>query len=156
MDEAYFLQAFTMFLLSLWKTYIGPLMAAGFGFSYWEMLIYNLGAALIASLGVLYTSDWFLAHRKTEIKGFDKNLRRVLRYWRRYGKWGAALLSPVVFGIPTYVFVARRLKDRRRDILIEILVVTFIWCSVLYWLGLQGIIMIETKSLLYFSHFINS
>ena len=151
MDEAYFLQAFTMFFLSLWKTYIGPLMAAGFGFSYGEMLIYNLGAALIATLSILYTSDWLLAHRNARIKGFDKNLRRFLRYWRKYGKWGAALLSPVLFGIPTYAFVARRLKDRRRDILKEIGVVTFIWCSLLYWLGLQGIIMIEAENFLYFS-----
>ena len=152
MDDAYLLQALAMFFFSLWKTYIGPLMAAGIGFSYWEMLIYNMGAAVIATLGVLGTNDWFLARRKTKVKGFDKNLRRILRFWRRYGKWGAALLSPVLFGIPTYALVARRLKDRRRDILMEISVVTFIWCSVLYWLGLQGVIMAETNSLPFFSH----
>ncbi len=151
MDDAYLLQALAMFFFSLWKTYIGPLMAAGLDFSYWEMLTYNVGAALISTLGVLFTSDWIFTRRKTEVKGFDKNLRRILRFWRRYGKWGAALLSPVLFGIPTYAFVARRLKDRRRDILLEISVVTFIWCSVLYWLGLQGIIMAETKNFLFFS-----
>jgi len=143
MDDAYLLQALTMFFFSLWKTYIGPLMAAGFGFSYLEMLIYNLGAALITSVTVLYASDLFFARRTREIKGFDKNLRRVLIFWKRYGKWGAALLSPVLFGIPTYVFVARRLKDKRRDILLEIGTVTFIWCSLLFWLGSHGIILFE-------------
>jgi len=143
-DEWYLLQALTIFWFSLWKTYIGPLMAAGLGFSYWEMLLYNLSAALSSSLAVLYASDLYFARRKSKPKGFSRHLRRALGYWKKYGKWVAIVLAPVILGIPTYVFIARRLKERRRIIMLEIAVITSAWCTLIYFAGKQGILAFQT------------
>ncbi len=142
-DEWYLLQALTIFWLSLWKTYIGPLMAAGLGFSYWEMMLYNISAALSSSLIVLYASDIYFARRKSNPKGFNRKLRQALGYWKKYGKWVALTLAPVLLGIPTYVFIARRLKERRRIIMLEIGAITSAWCTLIYFAGKQGIIAVQ-------------
>jgi hypothetical protein len=44
----------------------------------------------------------------------------------------AALLSPVLLGIPVYAFVARRLRTSRRRVLLTVVVVTTFWCSLIY------------------------
>ena len=42
---------------SLWKTYIGPLMAALLGYTYWQMLLCNLLPALVSALIVVRADD---------------------------------------------------------------------------------------------------
>lgn len=144
MDTPYFLQASSMYLLSLWKTYIGPLIAAGSGFSYLEMLLFNLGAAISSALCMLGLTDLWMHRRKAKTKGFDRNLRRTLRFWKKYGNVGSAVLAPVVIGIPTYTLIARRLKSSRRRILSEVTLITLLWCTLFYWAGIEGLIIAES------------
>lgn len=143
MDETYLLQAFTMYFLSLWKTYIGPLLAAAGHFGYFEMLVFNLGAAVTSIIGTLLLTDFWIAKRTSSNKGFNKNLRRALRLWKKYGKVGSAVLAPILIGIPTYTLVARRLKSTRRSIIIELTLITFAWCTVIYWAGREGLLIAE-------------
>lgn len=146
MEDAFLLQASGIYFLSLWKTYIGPLIAAGSGFSYLEMLLVNLGAALSSVLGVIALTDLGMKRKKTQPKGFDKNLRKTLRFWKKYGKSGSALLAPVLIGIPTYTLIARRLKASRRSIILEITLITFTWCTIFYWAGVEGLLIAESFS----------
>jgi len=143
MDETYLLQILSMFFFSVWKTYIGPMIAVGANFSYWEMLLFNMGPALSSAAAALFVTDLWLAKRQAKAKGFNKNLRKVLRLWKRYGKRVTLLLAPILLGIPSYALIARRLKESRTTIIIELSLVTFIWCSVIYWATLEGLLLAE-------------
>ena len=55
-----------------------------------------------------------------------------MRFWRARGEAVAALLSPVLLGIPVYAFVARRLRSSRRRVLGTIALATWLWCTLIY------------------------
>ncbi len=143
MDETYLLQILSIFFFSVWKTYIGPLIAVGANFSYWEMLLFNMGPALCSAAASLFITDLWMAKRQTKPKGFNKNLRKVLKLWKRYGKHTTLLLAPILLGIPSYALIARRLKESRTNIMLELTVVTFIWCSLIYWASIEGLLLAE-------------
>jgi len=143
MDETYLLQILSIFFFSVWKTYIGPLIAVGANFSYWEMLLFNMGPALCSAAASLFITDLWMAKRQTKPKGFNKNLRKVLKLWKRYGKHTTLLLAPILLGIPSYALIARRLKETRISIMLELTVVTFIWCSLIYWASIEGLLLAE-------------
>jgi len=143
MDETYLLQVLSMFFFSAWKTYIGPLIAVGAGFSYFEMLLFNMGPALGSAAASLFITDLWMAKRQTKAKGFNKNLRRVLKIWRRYGKSMTLLMAPILLGVPSYALIARRLKVSRTKIMLELTSVTFVWCSIIYWAGIKGLLLAE-------------
>jgi hypothetical protein len=126
------LEVLAMMAFSLWKTYIGPLMAAFLGYSYWQMLLCNLGPALLSASAVVWADDVLRRRRVVTARGFNRHLRRALRFWRSQGEPVAALLSPVLLGIPVYAFVARRLRTSRRRVLWTVAVVTTFWCSLIY------------------------
>ena len=132
-----------MYFLSLWKTYLGPLIAAGSGFGYLEVLFFNLGAALSSVISILFATDFWLSKRTSSNKGFNGNLRRALRLWKKYGKLGSAMLAPILIGIPTYALIARRFKESRRKIVCEMVVITFAWCTLIYWAGREGLLIAE-------------
>ncbi|MFT7185531.1 MAG: hypothetical protein ACI84K_000911 [Pseudohongiellaceae bacterium] len=143
MDETYLLQVLSMFFFSAWKTYIGPLIAVGAGFSYFEMLLFNMGPALGSAVAALFMTDLWMAKRQTKAKGFNKNLRKALKIWRRYGKSVTLLMAPILLGVPSYALIARRLKERRAKIMLELTVATFFWCSVIYWAGIKGLLFAD-------------
>jgi len=143
MDETYLLQILSMFFFSVWKTYIGPMIAVGANFSYWEMLLFNMGPALGSAAAALFITDFWLAKRQAKAKGFNKNLRKVLLLWKRYGKRITLILAPILLGIPSYALIARRLKERRSTIMFELSVVTFLWCSGIYWATSEGLLLAE-------------
>jgi hypothetical protein len=143
MDETYLLQILSMFFFSVWKTYVGPLIAVGANFSYWEMLLFNMGPALGSAAVTLFITDFWVAKRQAKPKGFNKNLRKVLRIWKRYGKSMVLVLAPVFIGVPSYALIARRLKISRSKIMFELMMITFLWCSLIFWAGHEGIILAE-------------
>lgn len=143
MDETYLLQALSIMFFSAWKTYIGPMIAAGANFAYWEMLLFNMGAALCSAAATLFATDIWMTKRSSKAKGFNKNLRKILKIWRRYGKRTTLFLSPILLGIPSYALIARRLKENRFTIMIELSVITFIWCSCIYWASIEGLLLVE-------------
>ena len=143
MDETYLLQVLSMFFFSAWKTYIGPLIAVAAGFSFLEMLAFNMLPALCSATASLYVTDLWLTQRQTNVKGFNKNLRRALKIWRHHGQVIALLLAPILIGVPSYAFIARRLKENRINIMLELVVATFFWCTLIYWAGIKGLLLAE-------------
>lgn len=121
---------------SLWKTYIGPMMAAALGYSYADMLLYNVGGALASTAAALVISDR-LPRRGRPVVGFDRTLRRALRFWRTRGDTMAAFLSPILLGIPVYVLIARKFRTSRRVVLLRSAASATFWSSGCYFFAAE-------------------
>lgn len=121
-----------MALLSIWKTYSGPALAALAGFSYLEMLLFNAIPAMLAGyvgwLAGRY-SYWFYSART--LGKYRPRLRRFIRSWKRYGNRAMALLAPVLVGIPLYTLIARRIRQSHQHTFI------LLAASILWWSGLS-------------------
>ncbi|WP_086968460.1 hypothetical protein [Vibrio coralliirubri] len=110
--ETYLAVGLSMALLSLWKTYSGPAIAAFLSYSYPEMLVFNLIPAMIAAL-----AGWQIApvysslFKKRKEVVFKPKLRKFMKKWNQYGQLSMAILAPVLVGIPSYTFVSKRLNQ---------------------------------------------
>jgi hypothetical protein len=58
---------------------------------------------------------------------FTPQTRRMVRIWRRYGLFGLAALTPVLFSIPLGTFFMVRLEKNRKKILL------YMFISILSW-----------------------
>ncbi|MDK9736092.1 hypothetical protein KI655_02155 [Vibrio sp. D404a] len=110
--ETYLAVGLSMALLSLWKTYSGPAIAAFLSYSYPEMLVFNLIPAMLAAY-----AGWQIApvysrlFKKRKEVVFNPKLRKFMRKWNQYGQLSMAILAPVLVGIPSYTFVSKRLNQ---------------------------------------------
>lgn len=139
MSELYIIEALTMFSLSLWKIYLGPIMGVVAGFSYFEVLLFNLSAAVISTIKALYFSDWLFERFKKKKKNtFNPKLRRFLRFWKKYGFKSTAILAPVLIGIPTSAIIANRLKITKSTIVYAHTLSSFFWCTLIYFATKYG------------------
>ncbi|MCW8347017.1 MULTISPECIES: hypothetical protein [Vibrio] len=130
--DSYLLLGLAMALLSIWKTYSGPALAGFVGFSYPEMLLFNVLPALMAGCFGWFIGRYsFYLYARKNFHPHRPKLRRFVAAWKRYGNKTMATLAPVLVGIPLYTLVARRLRQDR--------VTTFILLSssILCWSGLS-------------------
>jgi len=148
MDIITIMQGLCIFLLSLWKVYVGPVLAAAVGFNYFEMLSVILLAVAVSIYLTLRLCEFLARRHQRPAKGYNKNIRFALRYWKRYGQVGASLLAPILLGLPVYVFLADRFKTPKPDIYKALLLWSFFWCSVFYVLTLNGLLLLENVMVL--------
>ncbi len=130
--ESYLLLGLAMALLSIWKTYSGPALAAFVGFSYPEMLLFNALPALVAGYFGWFVGRYSLfLYSRRNLRPFRPRLRRFVKAWKRYGNVTMAILAPVLVGIPLYTLIAKRLRQSH--------VATFVLLavSILWWSGLS-------------------
>ena len=146
--EIYILQMKSVFLLSLWKTYVGPALSVAYGFSYFEMLLFNISAAMSSAYVILRFSRHInvllgrLIPRRQTKPGFKPQLRKYLRFWRRYGFYGVMLLTPILIGIPLGVWISARLGTGKARIMLTLLIMCFFWSSLAYFVALSGVNLI--------------
>tara|TARA_Y100001972_G_C7575409_1_gene288771 strand:+ start:410 stop:883 length:474 start_codon:yes stop_codon:yes gene_type:complete len=146
--DSYILQGLSVFFLSLWKTWLGPALSVPYGFSFWEMIGWNVsGAMLSATLTLHFNRDINalirrLLPRRESKPRFRKELRRYVRFWRRYGFYGVMFLSPVLVGIPLGAWISARLGTPKPRILLMLAIFSVLWSSALYYAALFGIAFI--------------
>ncbi|MCK5783033.1 MAG: hypothetical protein KAH06_01185 [Desulfobacterales bacterium] len=141
--EIYILKVLTIMMFSTWKTYVGPALSYAYGFSYIEMITYNLGASLFSSFVFLRYSR---AINKTisavfppkKKKRFNPRYRKYIRFWNKYGFYGTMFLTPVLVGIPVGAFLAVRFGTGKRTIFYMTTVMVVFWSTIFYYLGMLG------------------
>lgn len=142
--DSYLLQGLAVFFMSLWKTWLGPALSAPFGFTYWEMLAWNVSGAMVSATTTLHFSRNInavirrLLPQKENKPRFRKELRRYVRFWRRYGFYGVMVLTPVLIGIPLGAWVSARLGTDKRRILLMLAAFSTFWSSVLFYAARIG------------------
>jgi uncharacterized protein Usg len=148
--EIYIIQVKSVFLLSLWKTYVGPALSVPYGFSYVEMLLFNVGAAMFSGYVILRFSRHInllldkLLQKRDSKPGFKPQLRKYLRFWRRYGFYGVMALTPVLIGIPLGVWISARLGTGKTRIMVTLFVLTVFWASLAYYAALSGVNLVDS------------
>ncbi|RKF19751.1 hypothetical protein DBZ36_04645 [Alginatibacterium sediminis] len=131
--EPYLLIALTIAILSLWKTYSGPMIAATLSYSYIEMLTFTVIPALFAAyiawrLAPIY-SELFRSKTKP---AFKPRLKRFVKMWNTYGQVAMAILAPIIVGIPSYTFIAKQLNQNAVKTFSLLLASIIFWSSLAY------------------------
>ncbi len=139
-------------MFSTWKTYVGPAFSYICGFSYLEMILYNLGAALFSTLLFLRFSRAITKLLNAIFPGkkkkqFNPKLRKYIRFWNKYGLYGTMFLTPVLVGIPVGAFLAVRFGTRKRIIIYMTAIMVVFWSTVFYYLGMFGFDIIDDSFL---------
>ncbi len=127
----------------IWKSYLGPMLASLFGFSLLEAMVMGLCSGLLsAKFSSLLSQYLFGLLRQIRIKpkdtkasAFNPKLRKLLRFWQRYGLPIAAFIAPTIIGIPTYSFIARRLQTNAHALYLWLSISIVFWVSASYYLG---------------------
>lgn len=148
--EIYLLQIQSVFLLSFWKTYIGPALSVPYGFSYVEMLLFNVSGAMVSGYVILRFSHRInvllgkLLPKRQSKPEFKPHLRKYLRFWQRYGFYGVMALTPILVGIPLGVWLSARLGTGRRRIMVTLFVCCVFWASLSYFATLSGFNLLDS------------
>jgi hypothetical protein len=143
--DYYLLLGLSVFFMSLWKTWLGPAVSVVYGFSWPEMLAWNLsGAMLSTTLTLHYSRDINalirrLLPKRQDKPHFRKELRRYVRFWRRYGFYGVMALTPVLVGIPVGTWVSARLGTHKQSIMVMMAIFCTFWSSVLFYAASVGV-----------------
>jgi hypothetical protein len=141
--DIYILKALIIMMFSTWKTYVGPALSYACGFSYIEMLVFNLSASIISTLFFLKYSRMIgntlsILFLKKQKKRFNPRYRKYIRFWNKYGMYGTMFLTPVLIGIPVGVFLAVRFGTRKTTTMYMITLMVVLWSTVAYYLGMFG------------------
>ena len=126
----------------LWKSYLGPILASVFGFSLLEAFAMTITAGLLSAKFSSLLSQYLLSllrqirNRPDKTTAhFNPKLRKLLRFWQRYGLPIAAFIAPTIIGIPTYSFIARRLQTTPNAMYIWLAISLAFWVLASYYLG---------------------
>jgi hypothetical protein len=120
-----------MCVLSTWKTYAGPAIAAVLGFTFLEMLAYNFVPAIIVALKAWYAGSWFFSSKSNKKKSSVK-MKKFEALWERFGDRTAALLAPIFIGIPSYAILAKKMDGKFKKTFVNLSFSTLFWCSIFY------------------------
>jgi hypothetical protein len=86
--------------------------------------VFSEPAPTYSGLEINYTTPGEVESQK---KLFTPRNRKFVRVWRKYGLFGVALLTPVLFSIPIGTIVANAFEDNKRKIFV------YMFFSILFW-----------------------
>lgn len=141
----------------LWKSYLGPILASILGFSLLEAFGMIMLAGLLSAKFSALLSQYLLAlirqsrhHSQQKKAYFNPKIRKLLRFWQRYGLPLAAFTAPTIIGIPTYSFIARRLQTKAEAMYFWLSMSLTFWILTSYYLGhfLIALGLVDLSSLL--------
>lgn len=120
--------------LSTFKHTLGGVpLAAGYGFSYWEVAIYSAIGGIIGVAFFLFLASsaqstmkkWF--PKKKPKKIFNRRNRFIVRIKKNFGLAGIAFLTPWFLSVPLGTFISFGIyKNRKRVFLYQA-------ASILFW-----------------------
>ncbi|MCS7017903.1 MAG: hypothetical protein RMJ87_02235 [Cytophagales bacterium] len=129
------LKYLTVFGLSMFKFIFGPLTALPLGISYVAAALLTAGGMMtsviiVSSLGKPVRQQLLMRFAPNR-RLFTKRNRQVVRVWRKYGMWGVAMLTPLLFTPIGGALIAISFGERYGRILFTMFVAALFWAFVL-------------------------
>ncbi len=121
-----------LFLLSLWKIYIGY---SYFAFKSYSFIIAStiIISAVISSCMLslfifkqMQSKAWFIKFKSS------KNYHKGVNFYKKYGFYPSLLLAPVLLGIPIFCLVSYTLRINSKHVLLGLIISSFLWGALIY------------------------
>lgn len=133
----------TVSLLSMIKFVGGPLAGLTLKLSVWEIIIFTIIGMMTSVTVVALAGRWIINTFTTKAdkkkKLFSKKNRKMVEVWTKYGMWGVAALTPVLFTPIGGTAIVVSFGEPLKRILLFMFVSAVLWAFavtfILYFLG---------------------
>ena len=134
MDNA---QIAAFLLFSALKFFLAPPAIIFAGYSLFETIIISTSGGIAGFIlfylfgGFLYAKYIELFPPKKKKKVFSSKRRRMVKYKNKYGFWGVAVLTPILFGVPLGALIAAAFFHQKWKTIFVFSSSIFIWSIIL-------------------------
>jgi len=145
MGKWWFLAA-GVFTTAMLKFAFAPPAAFVGGLPLWGAILLTI-AGMMTTVGIVVIGGIPLRNRivawqrKRNKRRFTRRNRMIVKIWSRFGIWGIAFLTPILFSPPIGSILAVSLGAPRRAILLSMFVSACFWavvmCLAIYWLNID-------------------
>ncbi len=133
----------TVIFFSMLKFVGGPLAGFTFKLSVWEIIILTIigmmSSVLIVAIGGRWIINAFTSKTDKRKKIFTKKNRTMVKTWSKYGMWGVAALTPILFTPIGGTAIVVSFGEPLKRILLFMFVSAVLWAFAvtftLYYLG---------------------
>ena len=148
----YLVKFFGIYFLCLFKFVSGPLLGTAAGFGIFEISLVTVSGMMTSVVGFTFLGEWIkknwtITVRKKR-KKFTKRTRTIIKIWRKFGVWGIALLTPVLFTPIGGTIILTSFGIVKKKIILSMLI------SSVFWAILLGIFAKQLITLPYFDYFL--
>jgi hypothetical protein len=92
---------FGIYILCLFKFIAGPLLGTAAGYSILEIELVTVSGMMTSVIAFTYLGEWirktWTIKIKKNQKRFTRRTRNIIKIWQKFGVWGIATLTPVIF-----------------------------------------------------------
>ena len=133
---------FTVFSVSAFKFILGPVTGYFLELSQLETIITTVLGMMATVIIIAYAGSSLrdrvlrLFFRKRRI--FSPRNRKVVKIWRKYGVWGVAFLTPLLFSPPIGAAIAVSFGEKKMKIFSSMLASAIFWGIFFTYLVLLG------------------
>jgi hypothetical protein len=134
-----------IYFLCLFKFIAGPLLGAAAGYSLLEIVLVTVSGMmtsvlLFTFLGEWIKNNWTIVIKKKQ-KKFSKKTRNIIRIWKKFGVWGIACLTPIIFTPIGGTVILTSFGIDKRKILLAMFVSALFW-SFIFGLSIDELLKI--------------
>lgn len=127
-------QIFSIFLLTMLKFAAGPIGSYSVAFPMWLSIIITVVGMMSSVLLFTYLGDFIrdriFGNYFRSTKSFSKRNRMIVKVWKKYGVFGVAFLTPVLFTPIPGTLVLVSFKTPNKVIFSSMLVSAIFWSFV--------------------------
>lgn len=125
----------SVMIFSMIKFAGGPLAGTAFGLTPLETILFTIVGMMLSVVIVTYFGQWlkkiFASKMKTPKPVFTKKNRNTVRFWKKYGIWGVAALTPILFTPIGGTAIVVSFGEPAKRILVYMLIAAVFWAVVI-------------------------
>jgi len=128
--ESEILKYLSVYFLSCFKFIFGPTLGAAYGFSMVETAVITILGMMTTVVILTFGGEKIRSYclkRSTNRRRFTKRSRRFVYIWKRYGLFGVAFLTPLIFSPPIGTLLMSIAGGPRRQIFSYMLFSAVFW-----------------------------
>jgi len=135
------LKYLTVYLASILKFVLGPIIGASYGFGVVITVVLNVTGMMTPVIIISYFGTWIRTQSQKifsskKKKVFSKKARKSVEVWQKYGVPGIAFLTPILFMPIGGSLLVNAFGGKKREIFLY-MAISFLFWSVLFTLALK-------------------